>query len=51
MKKSTILIFIVALTLSGQSCSKEFVQDCKDAISGVNIKVEPPKGCDENEFL
>lgn len=52
MKK---LIIVTTILLSGlvQSCGKEFVDDCKDFISGAksHVKVSPPKGCDENEFL
>ncbi len=58
MKKSISKIIVIASILLIQSCSS-FVDDCKSVINDmknkksgtISVKVEPPKGCSENEFL
>jgi len=45
----TLSLFIAISSLLFQSCSQEFLEDCKQIIS--KVRVEPPKGCSENEFL
>lgn len=49
MRIILVSLFIMPLFMS--SCSKEFIDDCKDAISGSHVKIQPPKGCAENELL